>query len=145
MALQLSNLIQKPQTPFDMAYGPNPITLSGIDTIDPIPDKYALRIFLLGNPIPIADIRQTPNRLGVAIFDAQNVLQSYIGPSKYDIDGLFAGSFVAASRPLHIADGELIEYQISFNYEHHQQSILLLQVLNNTMKYHLMLITIDLK
>ena len=110
-------ITQTPSLPFDMGYGPNPITLSGIDTISPIPDKYALRIFLLGNPIPIADIRQTPNRVGVAIFDAQNVLQSHIGPSKYNIDGLFAGSFVAASRPLHIADGELVEYQISFNYE----------------------------
>ena len=108
MAIQI---IQTPATPFDMAYGANPITLTGIL---PTQSKYALRILVVGNPNPIADVRQSPNRLSRAIFDVQNILQSKIGPSDYNIDSLGSGS---QPNPLHIADGELIEYQISYNTE----------------------------
>ena len=103
---------QAPTTPFDMAYGANPITLTGIDTISPIPDKYALRIYILGNPNPIADIRQTPNRQARAIFDIQNILQAYVSPTKNNIDALGV-----SGRGLQIANGELIEYQIGYNTE----------------------------
>jgi hypothetical protein len=76
---------QAPAAPFDMAYGANPITLTGIT---PSEDKYALRIYLLGNPNPIADIRQSPNRQARAIFDIQNILQAYVSPTKNNIDAL---------------------------------------------------------
>ena len=69
----------------DMAYGANPITLSDISNNA---DKYALRIYVLGQTEPIADIRQTPNRVGRAIFDIQNILQSQVGPMVNSIDSL---------------------------------------------------------
>lgn len=102
-------ITQSPTLPFDMAYGVNPITLSGII---PAQDKYALRIYIVGQTQPIADIRQTPNRFARAIFDTQNILQSYVGPSKYNIDALGT-----SGTPLHAAFGELIEYQIAYNTE----------------------------
>jgi hypothetical protein len=100
---------QAPTRPFDMAYGANPITLSGIT---PAQDKYALRVYVLGNPNPIADIRQTPNRVGRAIFDIQNILQAYVSPTKNNIDALGVTGF-----GLQIANGELIEYQIGYTTE----------------------------
>ena len=76
-------LTQTPTLPFDQAYGPNPVTLSGIPT-DPITgvitaDKYVLQIYRAGQLI--ADLRQTPNSQGVAIFDIQNTLQNFVAPS----------------------------------------------------------------
>ena len=53
MAITLS---QTPNSVFDMAYGPNPITLDGIT---PTQDKYVLRVFAQGGATPTADIRQT--------------------------------------------------------------------------------------
>ena len=103
-------ITQSPALPFDMGYGANPITLTGIT---PAEDKYALRIYIVGQADPIADIRQSPNRFARAIFDVQNILQSQIGPANYNIDGLNALSIVQ-TRPLHIADGELVEYQIAY-------------------------------
>jgi len=100
---------QAPTSPFDMAYGANPITLTGIT---PSEDKYALRIYLLGNPNPIADIRQSPNRQARAIFDIQNILQAYVSPTKNNIDALGV-----SGNGLQIANGELIEYQIGYTTE----------------------------
>ena len=100
---------QAPAAPFDMAYGANPITLTGIT---PSEDKYALRIYILGNPNPIADIRQTPNRVARAIFDIQNILQAYVSPTKNNIDALGV-----SGTGLQIANGELIEYQIGYTTE----------------------------
>ena len=57
---------QTPSLVFDMAYGANPVTLSGIDTIANA-DKYALRVYIVGQSDPIADIRQTPNKIGRAV------------------------------------------------------------------------------
>ena len=115
MALQLSNLIQKPETPFDMAYGTNPITLSGIGVND---SKYVLRIFVLGQTDPIADIRQSPNRQGRAIFDIQNILQTQVQPTKSNIDGLnYTTGFSQQNTKLQVANGELIQYQIAFGLE----------------------------
>ena len=104
-------IVQSPQASgFDMGYGVNPITLSGIT---PAQDKYALRIYIVGQADPIADIRQSPNRQARAIFDIQNILQSSIGPSKYNIDDIYANPAIRVAGPLHIADGELVEYQLS--------------------------------
>jgi len=102
-------VLQTPTQPFDMAYGANPITLSGIQ---PNEDKYALRIFIVGQTDPIADIRQTPNRIGRAIFGIQNVLQSYIGPQVNTIDSLHVPGFQQNTR-MSLAGPTLIEYQIA--------------------------------
>ena len=106
---------QVPNLIFDMAYGANPITLSGIDPTD---DKYALQIFVVGNAIPIADIRQTPNRQGRAIFDIQNILQTVVGPNVKDIDSQYYGSgFVPQNQRLSLAGPTLTEYQIAYATE----------------------------
>ena len=102
-------VIQTPTTPFDMAYGANPITLGGIQ---PNEDKYALRIFIVGQADPIADIRQTPNREGRAIFDIQNILQSVVGPQANTVDGQFAAGIPQTDK-LSFAGATLIEYQIA--------------------------------
>jgi len=86
MAITLS---QTPNSVFDMAYGPNPITLDGIT---PTQDKYVLRVFAQGGATPTADIRQTPNQYGKAIFDLQNILQSHVAPPDANIDSLGVGA-----------------------------------------------------
>ncbi len=108
-------VLQQPSSPFDMAYGANPITLGGIGVTE---DKYALRITIIGQTDPIADIRQTPNRQGRAIFDVQNVLQAYVGPLPNTIDSLHGGSgFVAQNQRMALSGDTLIEYQISYAAE----------------------------
>lgn len=102
-------ITQTPHSPFDMAYGANPITL---DNISINADKYALRIYVVGQTIPIADIRQTPNRVGRAIFDIQNILQSQVGPMVNSIDSLNYQSAQANTR-LALAGPSLVEYQIA--------------------------------
>jgi hypothetical protein len=83
-----TSLSQTPQTPFDQAYGPNPVTLTGIP-YDPVTgaltaDKYVLQILQGG--LLIADLRQTPNAQGDAIFDIQNTLQNYVAPSPNNVE-----------------------------------------------------------
>ena len=83
-----TSLSQAPQTPFDQAYGPNPVTLTGIP-FDPVTgaitaDKYVLQIWRNGQLI--ADLRQTPNAVGNAIFDIQNTLQNYVAPSPNNVE-----------------------------------------------------------
>ena len=106
-------VLQQPSSPFDMAYGANPITLGGIGVTE---DKYALRITIIGQTDPIADIRQTPNRQGRAIFDIQNVLQAYVGPQSNKIDSLNVPGFQQNTR-MALAGPTLIEYQISYAAE----------------------------
>ena len=94
---------QTPYRPFDMAYGANTITLNGIT---PSQQKYALRIFVLGNTVPIADIRQSPNRFGRAIFDIQNILQTQVQPTKNNVDGLhYSTGFAQQNTRMQIANG----------------------------------------
>ena len=74
--------------PFDQAYGPNPVTLTGIP-FDPVTgaltaDKYVLQIWRNGQLI--ADLRQTPNAVGNAIFDIQNTLQNFVAPSPNNVE-----------------------------------------------------------
>ena len=104
-------LAQEPNNVFDMAYGPNPITLSGITSYE---DKYVLRVFD-GGSTPIADIRQTPNQYGKAIFDLQNILQSHVAPPDYDIDDIGVGP----GQPNSIRDSstEGFHYTLSIGYE----------------------------
>ena len=93
---------QTPNTTFDQAYGPNPVTLSGI-AVDPqtgvlIADKYVLQIYRNGELI--ADLRQTPNRLARAIFDIQNVIQNFVAPSINGVEqiGYVGNSILNASK-----------------------------------------------
>ena len=111
MAIQAT---QTPNTPFNMAYGPNPVTLDNISSVNG--DKYVLQIFKLGGAEPIADLRQSPNRLGKAIFDIQNSLQTLVGPSNNNLDGLHYDTFQANQR-LRIADGELQQYILKIGDE----------------------------
>ena len=106
-------VIQTPNTVFDMAYGANPITLSGISISA---DKYALRIYEVGNAIPIADIRQSPNRQGRAIFDIQNILQSFVGPLPKDIDSRFEAG-IPQNQRMALAGDTLLEYQFAYAEE----------------------------
>lgn len=102
---------QLPNTPFDMAYGPNPITLSGISSAE---DKYVLRIFD-GGATPLADIRQTPNSYGKAIFDMQNILQSKVAPPDDNIDSLGVGP--ATNNSIRNSVAESVVYTLSIGYE----------------------------
>ena len=110
-------ITQTPHIPFNMAYGPNPVTLSGIDPVTE--DKYVLQIFKLGSVEPFADVRQAPNKVGREIFDIQNILQNLVGPSRNDIDGLNYPPALLPSdnTPLRIANGELQQYQLKYGNE----------------------------
>ena len=114
------NVIQTPNSlttyGFDMAYGANPVTL---ENIDPSADKYALKVFVVGNPEAIADIRQTPNRQGRAIFDIQNILQAYVGPQVNTIDSLHFSltGFTAQNTRMALAGPTLLEYQLAYAEE----------------------------
>ena len=77
MAVQIS---QSPGD-YNLAYGPNAVTLTNLAVTD---RKYVLQI-RQGNDI-LADIRQLPNVPGNAIFDIQNILQSYVTQSVGDIE-----------------------------------------------------------
>ncbi len=105
-------ITQAPNTVFDMAYGPNPITLSGLT---PQEDKYVLRIFSIGGATPIADIRQTPNQFGKAIFDLQNILQSHVKPPLNTIDSLGVGP--QASNSIANTNEEQFTYTLNIGYE----------------------------
>jgi hypothetical protein len=71
------------QTPSDvnLAYGPNAVTLTGITT----GDKYVLQVQTQSGNV-LADIRQTANREGNAIFDIQNILQTYVKTNPINIE-----------------------------------------------------------
>ena len=117
MAIQVIQTPNSLQTyGFDMAYGANPVTLSNLAATA---DKYALRVLALGNPTPIADIRQTPNRQGRAIFDIQNILQAYIGPQVNTIDSLHFSltGFTAQNTRMALAGQTLLEYQLQYAEE----------------------------
>ena len=105
-------LSQTPNAVFDQAYGPNPITMTGIT---PTEDKYVLRVFGSGFATPLAEIRQTPNQYGKAIFDLQNILQSHVQPPVNTIDSLGVGPGSANS----IANTarESFSYILQFGYE----------------------------
>ena len=106
---------QTPYRPFDMAYGANTITLQGIT---PTQQKYALQIIIVGQADAIADIRQTPNRYAVAIFDIQNILQTHVQPTINNVDGLhYSAGFAQQNTRMQIANGELVQYQIAYTTE----------------------------
>lgn len=103
-------IIQKPNLIFDQAYGPNPVTLGNITTSE---DKYILQVLGSDGVTILADVRQTPNKVGRAIFDLQNILQSYVGPSLASIEKTGA----PGTQPLTVAAKELMQYKLRFGSE----------------------------
>jgi len=103
-------LTQTPSTPFDQVYGANPVTLAGLSTISPLPNKYVLQI-LRGGQV-IGDVRQAPNAIGRAVFDIQNILQNFVAPSPNNVETTgYIGTRLIASQ------NETVEYQIRFGHE----------------------------
>ena len=88
---------------FNLAYGANAITLSNLSLND---RKYVLRI-MQGNTI-LSDIRQHPNTAGHALFDVQNILQSFVeqSPGNIESDNRFTDS-----------RAETFYYQIAYGSE----------------------------
>ena len=84
-------VIQATQQPasLDMTYGPNILTLSNLGAAD----KYVVKILNQADNSVIAEVRQSANSAGNAIFDIQKILQSYIGPSKGGIESLGQGIY----------------------------------------------------
>ena len=107
-------ILQSPNLPFDQAYGPNPVTLTGIP-VDPITgvlaaQKYVLRIYRNGTLI--ADLRQSPNSQALAIFDIQNTIQNFVAPSPSDIEQIgYLGNDLAT------ATNESTPYSFEVGYE----------------------------
>jgi len=85
-------LSQSPGT-YNLAYGPNPVTLT---TLSSGADKFVLQVQTLGGTI-LADIRQTANTEGNAIFDIQNILQTYVHVSPVNTEQLGLGSVSPAN------------------------------------------------
>tara|TARA_R100000935_G_C2840395_1_gene170656 strand:+ start:1210 stop:2625 length:1416 start_codon:yes stop_codon:yes gene_type:complete len=108
------SILQSPNIPFDQAYGPNPVTLTGIP-VDPgtgvlAAQKYVLQIFRNGTKI--ADLRQSPNGEAKAIFDIQNTLQNFVAPSPSTIEETgYAGLDLAT------ATNESTPYSFAAGYE----------------------------
>jgi len=106
--------LQSPAVPFDQTYGANPVTLTGAP-VDPVTgvitsDKYVLQIFRGGQKI--ADLRQTPNAIGNAIFDIQNVLQNFVSPSPNYIEQIgYIGN------DLNNSAQETVNYSMSYGVE----------------------------
>ena len=60
---------------YNVAYGPNVVTLDGLGSAN----KYVLQVQTQTGTV-LADIRQSANSNGVAMFDIQNILQTYVAP-----------------------------------------------------------------
>jgi len=97
---------------YDMVFGPQPIVLSGLTT----EQKYALQITgPTGTPV-YSDIRQSANQNGSAVFDVQNILQSYVSTPSSSLPNLGLGT-----QPLlGTATNEVFSYSYSFGYDNGQ-------------------------
>ena len=91
----MASTVSLTQSPgdYNLAYGPNPVTLSNLTTGA---TKFVLQVRTLGGTI-LADIRQTANSQGKAIFDIQNILQTYVHVSPIDTELLGLGSVSPAN------------------------------------------------
>lgn len=95
------------QTPgeYNLGYGINPVTLSGISGGQ---DKYVLQVRNRIGTITYADVRQSPNAQGFALFDIQQILQNLLNPSPIGIE-TFAGWVTGAN--------ETDEYRLYYGTE----------------------------
>jgi len=73
---------------YNLAYGPNPVTLSNLTSGA---NKFVLQVQTVGGDI-LADIRQTANSEGKAIFDIQNILQTYVHVSPINTEMIGLGN-----------------------------------------------------
>lgn len=73
---------------YNLAYGPNPVTLSNLTSGA---NKFVLQVRTVGGNI-LADIRQTANSEGKAIFDIQNILQTYVHVSPINTEMIGLGN-----------------------------------------------------
>ena len=109
----MATLIQFPST-YNMAYGPNIITAVGIGT----DARYVIQLWdgppATGGSALLATLKQSPNANDRAIFDIQNVLQSYVGVSQKDIDEL---GTVINPEMLNISDLETFKFYVRFGTE----------------------------
>lgn len=106
MAVQV---LQQPAA-LDLTYGPNILTLTNLGSAD----KYVVRILRHSDQSVLADIRQSANNEGNAIFDIQKILQSYIEPSRGGIENLGLGS---TNLPLNDSSLETFRYNIQIGSE----------------------------
>ena len=88
--------------PHNFAYGANAVTLSGILGSA---QKYVLQIRAMDGTTILATLRQSRNAANVAQFDIQNVLQSYVGVPKLQIDNLGIQNSI-----LDTSDNEVYQY-----------------------------------
>lgn len=88
--------------PHNFAYGANAVTLSGILGSA---QKYVLQIRAMDGTTILATLRQSRNMNNVAQFDIQNVLQSYVGVPKLQIDNLGIQNSI-----LDTSDNEVYQY-----------------------------------
>ena len=96
-------LTQNPGT-HNFAYGANAATLTGISGSA---QKYVLQIRATDGTTVLATLRQSKNMNNVAQFDIQNVLQSYVGVPKLQIDNLGISTGI-----LDTSENEVYEYQL---------------------------------
>ena len=73
------------QTPgeYNLGYGINPVTLSGISGGQ---EKYVLQVRNRLGTVTYADVRQSPNAQGYALFDIQQIIQNLLNPSPVGIE-----------------------------------------------------------
>jgi len=88
--------------PHNFAYGANAVTLSGILGSA---QKYVLQIRAMDGTTILATLRQSRNATNAAQFDIQNVLQSYVGVPKLQIDNLGIQNSI-----LDTSDNEVYQY-----------------------------------
>ena len=96
---------------YNLAYGPNPVTLS---TLTSGANKFVLQVRTVGGDI-LADIRQTANSEGNAIFDIQNILQSYVHVSPVNTEIIGVGN--ASPANLQDSTQEVEQYIIRIGEE----------------------------
>ena len=97
---------------FNLAFGHNLFGFNGLTT----EDKYVIRI-KEGTTV-LADLRQGPNLEGDAIFDVQNVLQSYVQPSAYYAERLGQHEVTPfVNTPLLNSANEVFQYNLTYGYE----------------------------
>lgn len=87
MPTPVVTVVQQPSA-LDMTYGPNILTLSSLGAAD----KYVVKLLKQADNSVIAEVRQSANAQGNAIFDIQKILQSYVEPSKGNIEVLGQGT-----------------------------------------------------
>ena len=80
---------------YNVAYGPNVVTLDGLGSAT----KYVLQVQTQTGTV-LADIRQSANSNGVAQFDIQNILQTYVSPPDKETPAAGVGNnYVLALSP----------------------------------------------